>query len=883
MNNWIIFKQIFLFLISIFVGFASYSQTEISGQVFDDENENLSGATVMVSKDSVSSILAYGISDTDGKFKIGVKSDSDFLFLKVSYIGFGTFKKTVQNKAQTLEVKLLPSSESLKEVLVKSEILRQRGDTLSFSVAAFKGKNDRVIADVLKKIPGIDIRPNGQIFYKDEPIQKYYIEGLDLLEGRYNLANNNLSAEAVSKVEILENHQPVKVLDSLEFSERASINIKLKKDITYSGTATAGIGAAPLLWQTKVTPMIFTKKQQAIVTYQSNNTGSDVSGEIRNFSIKYAGDNFDIDKKDWLSIQNVSEPPFSAERWLDNNVHLGSANILQHIKEDVDLKLNISYLNDYQQQDGSTQTRYFTPTDTIDVIENTNNDIFLSKLEGQLTLENNADKNYLKNQLEFNGFWNANRGLIDRPDTQIKQQLDNPFFGIKNDLRLLRTLGKQLITFNSNTGFTKNNQDLLVKPGQFEAIFNDGDPYNEIQQLVSSRKIYTDNSAGFTKALGKFTISPKFGFSIQNQQLDTDIFQEGEEVLDANFKNRTEFVQSSVYFKNAFRFKSKDETWNLNLSTPLQFKSFQLEDQNFEEKRGLDRLVFEPRFSVNKKLSAFWDANASAGLSYDFGELQQLYYGFLLNSYRNLNRYNAPISEETRQNYSSGLGYRNPLKQLFLNASYSYSYSENNLLYSSNIGENGTTILEAVARDNSFDNHSFRAGGSKYFRKLETTLKLNASYNLSQRQQLLNNTLAEVNTQSFNLRGSLEADIASWLIASYSGNFSTYTSGFGDSDFQQIETHQHTLDLYFYPRENQYLSASSEYYGNSLSDNGENYFLNLSYQFTFEKPKMDLNISWRNILNTDEFINAYNNEYYYVQNSYRLRPSQVLATLKFTL
>lgn len=270
-------------------------------------------------------------------------------------------------------------------------------------------------------------------------------------------------------------------------------------------------------------------------------------------------------------------------------------------------------------------------------------------------------------------------------------------------------------------------------------------------------------------------------------------------------------------------------------------------------------------------------------MSYNFGEIQQLYYGFLLNGYRNLNRYNAPISEEQKQNYSGGLRYRNPLNQLFLNASYSYAYSENNLLYSSNIGENGTTILEAVARNNSFDNHSFKAGGSKYFRKLKTSLKLNASYNLSKRQQLLNNTLAEVNTQSFNLRGSLEADISSWLIANYSGNFSTYTSGFEGNDFQKIENHQHIIELYFYPKDNQYLSLSGEYYGNSLSENGDNYFVNLGYQFTFEKPKMDLNLSWRNILNTDTFINAYNNQYYYVQSSYQLRPSQVLVNLKFSL
>ena len=850
----------------------------------DHQNKKLSGATVVVSTDSVSSILAYGITDANGKFKIDVKNESDSLFLKVSYMGFGSFEKTIQNETQALEVKLTPSSESLKEVLVISEILRQRGDTLSFSVAAFKGKNDRVIADVLRKMPGIDIRPNGQIFYKDEPIQKYYIEGLDLLEGRYNLANNNLSAEAVSRVEILENHQPIKVLDSLEFSERASLNIRLKKDVTVSGTATAGIGGAPLLWQTKFTPMVFTKRQQAIVSYQSNNTGTDLSGEIRNFSIRYSGNDFNIDKKNWLSIQNVSAPPFSATRWLDNNAHLGSVNILQRLKESIDLKLNISYLNDYQQQDGGMQTRYFTPTNTIDVFENTSNDIFLSQLEGQLTLENNADKNYLKNQLEFKGFGNSSRGLIDRNDTNIKQQMNNPFFGIKNDLRMLRTVGAQLITFNSNTGFSQNNQDLLVQPGQFEAIFNDGDPYEEIQQLVLSRKMFTDNSAGMTKGFGRLTLSPTVGFSIQSQELDTDIFLEnGEEVLDTDFKNRTEFLESSVYFKNAFRYKNKNETWNLRLHTPLQFKSFRLEDENFGETKKLNRVVFEPNFYANKRLSAFWEANASAGLGYIFGELQQLYYGFLLSGYRNLNRYNAPISEETNQNYSGGLSYRNPLKQLFLNASYSYTYSNNNLMYSSTIGENGITVSEAVARDNSFDNHSIRAGASKYFRKLKTTFKLSASYNLSKRQQLLNNALAEVNTQRLNVQGNVEAEMSSWLIASYSGNFTTYHMSMESRDLQEIENHQHTLNLYFYPKSNQYLSVNGEYYGNSLSANGDNYFVNLDYQFTFEKSKIDLNISWRNILNTKEFINASNNQYYYVESSYRLRPSQVLATLKFTL
>ena len=248
------------------------AQMILTGTVKDEANKNLSGATLTISKDSVSSILAYAISKSDGSFKIRIDNAPEKLFIKASYIGLTTFKKILERKSQELEIQLRPSSEELKEVVVKSEIIQRRGDTLSFSVEAFKDKNDRVIADVLRKMPGITIKPGGQIYYQGKPIQKYYIEGLDLLEGRYSLANENLAADDVSKVEILENHQPIRVLDSLEFSERASLNIKLKNDVTLSGTAKLGLGATPLLWEANVTPMLFNKKRQFIASYQSNNT-----------------------------------------------------------------------------------------------------------------------------------------------------------------------------------------------------------------------------------------------------------------------------------------------------------------------------------------------------------------------------------------------------------------------------------------------------------------------------------------------------------------------------------------------------------------------------------------------------------------------------------
>lgn len=874
-----------IILFFLFVGALGFSQTRITGTVKNNNGEPLGGATVTISPDSSGVILAYGISRSDGDFRIDFETPKDSVFFKVSYIGFESWSANHPNINQDLEVVLGESSEELKEVMVEARIIRQHGDTLSFNVAAFKGKEDRVIADVLRKMPGIEIMPGGQIHYQGKPIQKYYIEGLDLLEGRYSLANNNISADDVVDVQILENHQPVKVLDSLEFSQRASLNIKLKKDVTISGTAEVGGGFSPLLWKTKITPMIFTKKQQAIVTYQTNNTGSDVSREIRDFSISEFGrEEFSINKRDWLSIRQLASPPFRQERWLENNVHLGSINYLVRLKHDMDLKTNISYLNDAQNQVGNTQTRFFTPADTIELLENTNNALFKNTIQTRFIVERNRDEDYFKNTLEVNGYWDSQRGHIITRDTELHQNLSNPFSAIKNNLRMLQPMGKQLITFRSNTGYTRSDQNLRVNPGQFEELLNNGEPYDKTHQVLESSTFFTDNSAGLTKRIRDVTISPELGFSIRKQHLKSNlgVFDEaGLTFPGRDFRNQLDFLSSRVYLTSRLNYNKNN--WNIRLTTPLNYRRFDIQDIYRDEQKDLSRLTFEPSLFVKKKLSAFWEASGSANLSNDFRDLRSMYNGFILSDFRNLQRYDSPVPQSLNQSYNGRLYYRNPLNSIFANGFYSYSVTDNNLLYSTAVGEGGTLLIEALEKDNTSRSHRMGAELSRHFRRIRSTLDVGVTYASMAGDRVLNNELTKVNNKNLSWRFGVESELTNWMSVSYDGILSYLQTGMAERDFQKIRNQQHLLDLSIFPASNQSFKVAAEYYYNNLASHNRNsYFMNLGYQYTFSKRKIDLAASWNNILGTQEFVQVSTTEFTYVHSTYRLRPSQFRLSLKFT-
>ena len=220
---------LFSIIVMNFFGLSAQSIV-LSGIVTDQEKEEpLPYVIVMLKTDGGKSIFQYARTDEKGTFSIKTSTTQN-RFLTFSLMGYESISIPLVEGKKNYRVSLKPKLVQIKEVVVKAPKIRTKGDTIVYNVARYADSQDKTIADVLKKMPGIEVEKSGKISYNGKSINKFYIEGLDMLEGRYGIATNSLPQRDVTAIEVLENHQPIKALQESEFSEQAALNVKLNND-----------------------------------------------------------------------------------------------------------------------------------------------------------------------------------------------------------------------------------------------------------------------------------------------------------------------------------------------------------------------------------------------------------------------------------------------------------------------------------------------------------------------------------------------------------------------------------------------------------------------------------------------------------------------------
>jgi len=868
-------KKIFFLFNLLFISVVLVAQTTITGTVESVDNEKLPGATITVQNDKQGQIIAYAIADFQGKYRLSFHKDLDTILVKVSYLGYQTLERKLPNHDFSLNWKLKPSSEQLREVVIHPNPVEEKKDTITYRVKSLKKKEDRVIVDVIKRIPGITIQKNGQIYYQGKAINKFYIENMDMLEGRYNLASNNLPVDQVASVQVYEHHQPIKLLDSLTYPDRAAINIKLKKNFSYAIPVHLSTGYSPVLWDANITPLLFTKKYQSLINLQTNNAGKDLEDELTDFSLFET--KFSI--KRYLQIAQISKPDYDKKWWLDNETYMMSFNFLTALSKSTTVKVNTDYFYDLRDEQFASNQNIFLSAENILINESVNNDYCNQKFKTAVIVEQNSKKNYLKNKFLYESEKDTEDGYIS--NIQTGELLEVPYKKIKNDFYWLFPVGKQLLGVKSEIKYIESDQFLTISPGRFAEVFNNSTPYEKGTQFVSQNKWFVKNSLGLAKKLGKINLKNDIELKyISGNMKSKIIINTGLPVTLGNeFQNDNDNEQ--LILSNNLDISIKTGTWRFGVQLPVKYDYLRQIENIADTEQDVNDVNINPDIWMTKYMNRF-TIRASVSKNHKYSDIFEIYSGKIWNLYNSIEQHNMPVNRQVNTRLTFLTVYKNVLKGLNASLSSSYFEKENQYVYAYQINTDGSKQLYAVAKPNVVYSNSFSFQMAKYFFSTKTNVKFNVLYFNDNHLENINDDFLRIKSNDLKFLASVDFSLTRYLSIYLHAKLDYFYSSYIDSLSENYQ-YNYSGTIYLYPFENQKIKLYFDYYENNLTNTDKNMFINLSYQYKIPKKHTEFHIEWRNITNKKQYFEIHNFGNIRLENTYQLRPSQVIAGVRFSI
>ncbi|MCU4176400.1 TonB-dependent receptor [Carboxylicivirga sp. N1Y90] len=856
------------------------AQVTIKGQFISNSDQLIKGISILVHEASnANAIITYGFSDEQGKFELKVNSKLDTLAISTRSLNYRDTTLIISNRNQELSITLINEVQQIKEVSVRGTPIISKDDTTKYIVSAFEKKSDESIGDVIDRMPGFTVDSKGKISYMGRPIDKYYIEGMDLLEGRYSIANKNLSNKAVGSVEVLHNHQPIKMLRKKQFHDGTSVNIKLKKKYTTTFRGEAALGLPWPRYSLNVTPMLFSPKHQMIASLQANNTGRDLSTQHHPFTLSYSEiDNYTNTKPNLLNISSVAPPGISNnERFLYNQAALISFNYLSKLSDDEELKTNVSYFNDRIEEKALVESEYYLETDTTRLSEYTFNRFKKSSIITDLIYTNNASQKYVNNKFRLENYWDKAESSIN--DTQQKQQGELPHFSIANELDWHRMVNKHFISFKAFVDYNHSPQSMNYQPGVFNDYINNGENYTKASQHYLKEDLLAKASAAFTLSHKRWAFATKLYANMDINKLQTTIDKNNTLVEADSLRNQMDWLQSEFGVDERITYETQNLRLRFNL--PLSYVHYNINDDYHLAGQNIKQTLFAPRAYLNYQFLHYFKFITSGSISKSLGEVDKLTQGFVIKNYRSLGRGTNLLPQKYRISYLAKGEFKNPLSGWFASLDYRYSLNHSDVILRQISLGNGIFQSEALPYDNETIDNTINAELTYYIAKWRSTIGINTFNNYRETQYVLNSELSDRNSKTNQI--ALDINWGFWkaLQVKYKFKYSQSKQVTTQAS-SQYYNRDHSLDFFFYLSKTQWVNLRGEY-TSSLS-NGQSqstYFGDLTYAYKPKKGKLSYKIQCRNIFNADKLINYWNSDISFVRNTYYLRPREILLNVSY--
>ena len=726
------------------------SNFSLTGIVTDTLGNPLEFANVLAIPQSEGINISFSISDEKGQYKLALQKDITYN-IEISFLGFEKAVEAIKiSEDMHKDFILNPGSESLKEITVMGKHMPMvvKEDTIIYRTSAFATGEERKLREVLKKLPGVEVDREGNVTVNGKKVDKLLVEGQPFFYGGTKLGVNNIPADAVDAVEVLDNYSEVPFLKRLSDEDKMAMNIKLKegKKKFVFGDLEAGAGIED---RYLVHPSLFyyNPKTNVNAIGDLNNTGtkSFTFNDYINFEggftkfIENPVNYFNLAKSEFAkSLINrdfiASKEQFGAfniARRFPQRVKVNAYTIFNASTTETNIENDYSYiLNNFVVNEEKRST-----------VAKTNSWVSLNKLEVGYIPSANEDVRFATTLKTSDGSSNETLQSISLLSNNIIDVTLTPnSWELVQDVGYSRKLSnKHTTTFKTDFRVSENNNTKALNTT--EPIFQEiipltgTSPFDILQDIgtkshdfyIGLKHYWTINNFNHIYSVLGYNFANQHFFSTDSQMLGG----QKRSFAEAGFNNSTVFKLSAPYAGVQYKAKAGDFIFKTGLICHRYFWQIS-QFAEYQQKKSKFQIL--PEFSLKWDIKNSEKVNIKYHLVSRFNDVSYFANRLRLDNFNSLYRGNHQL-ENILIHEASIYYYRfNQLRGLFYNARASYNHTEKSIQNASNIegiSQVNTSIYVELPDRNfrlsgvcskTIGSHKFSVSGntslSNYFRRV---------------------------------------------------------------------------------------------------------------------------------------------------------------------
>ena len=263
-------------LIAVLCGMVSLASAQmVSGTLSDLDSLPASGAIVNLMSADTTETIDFALADENGYWAFESVKKGDWIVMAHSMGLEPIYKNITIQKGDDklhLPMRFKAKTFSLPEIMVTANKLGlvKQGDKYIFQVDSFLKGGERNLEDVIKDLPGFEIKPDGTIYFNNKQVEVVTLDERDLFLGIHKIATEGINAKDIQELSMDTGGNPNEQLNK----RPSHLDVQLKEKAKNKFLVTEEwAGGYSNRWSLNSTLLKVNDKLGFSIVAKANNTG----------------------------------------------------------------------------------------------------------------------------------------------------------------------------------------------------------------------------------------------------------------------------------------------------------------------------------------------------------------------------------------------------------------------------------------------------------------------------------------------------------------------------------------------------------------------------------------------------------------------------------